>query len=73
MKGLGLRTRGADIIWGRYQRFTTDLPRLAARFELSPAEIAGFAYLRDFVQIVATWIGADAGKKLARRGRKRQA
>ena len=30
-------------------------------------------YLRDFVQIVATWIGADAGKKLARRTRMRQA
>ena len=71
-KNGGLRTRGTDIIWGRYQRFTTDLPRLAARFELSPAEITGFGYLRDFVQIVATWIGADARKKLARRGRTRR-
>ena len=71
-KNGGLRTRGADIIWGRFERFSADLPRLAARFELSPAEITGFDYLRDFVQIVARWIEADA-MKLARRGRKRPA
>jgi len=67
-KNGALRTRGADMIWQRYERFTAHLPRLAATFELSPAEIAGFDYLRDFVQIVARWIEADA-MKLAARGR----
>lgn len=63
------RTRGADRIWERYQRFVGQLPRLAAKFELSPAEIAGFDYLRDFVQIVARWIEADAMGKLAAKRR----
>lgn len=71
-KNGGLRTRGADVIRQRYGRFASDLPRLAARFELSPAEITGFDYLRDFVQIVAMWIEADA-LKLVRRGRRRPA
>jgi hypothetical protein len=68
-KSVGSRTRGPDAIWGRYQRFTADLPRLAEKLELTLAEVQGFDLLRDFLQIAARWIEADALKLGKRRRR----
>lgn len=68
-KNKGAKTRGAEAIWGRYQRFTADLPRLAKRLELTMAEVQGFDFLHDFLHIAAPWIEADA-LKIGKRKRK---
>lgn len=68
-KNGGSRTRGPEAIWSRYQRFRADLPRLAQSLELTMAEIHGFDLLRDFLQLAAQWIAADA-LKTGRRRRK---
>ena len=65
-KNVGIRTRGPAAIWSRYDRFGTQLPRLAEKLELEPSEIRGFDFLMDYLQIVAEWIKAEAT-----RGRRR--
>lgn len=65
-KNTKARTRGPAAIWNRYQRFHSNLPHLAARLELTMAEVLGFEFLRDFLQITALWIEADARKTAKR-------
>jgi hypothetical protein len=55
-KLLGERTRGAEAIWTRYGSFTADLPRLAARLEITLDEMQSFDYLRDWLATMAQWL-----------------
>lgn len=50
------RTRGADAIQARYQRFQARLPGLARKLEISQDEIGTFDYLPDWLRIMSGWL-----------------
>ena len=56
--GTGKRTRGADAIWRRFEKFNATLPALVRRLEISEKEIVSFDYLPDWISVMSTWVAA---------------
>jgi hypothetical protein len=52
----GIKTRGADAIWARFEKFNRALPALARRLEISETEIASFDYLPDWISVMSAWL-----------------
>ena len=55
-KPKGEKTRGAAAIVGRYQRFLAALPGLSKSLQYTDDEILSFDYLRDWLDLMATWL-----------------
>ena len=53
---VGMRTRGAAAIRNRYVAFQAELPSIARRVEITPAEIVEFDYLRDWLLLMSEWL-----------------
>lgn len=60
-------TRGTEAIWKRYQRFSSQLFRLAQQLGMTEAEIASFDYVRDWLQVMTLWLRADISRMGKRR------